>query len=243
MPIATAEHSGKLFKILFPNSKIAQKYACGRTKTTHMLCGPVAIEPVDNLKTLLNQPDLTKWFGIATDGSCDENDKFLPVLIRHFSKDGLITTSLLDMSDIDKGSDAKTMFNVCSLSLKKTNLSWELCCTYSSDNTSFMVGKNRSLLSFIKSVQPTQKVYDVGCPCHLAHLCAQKGAKMLSMQVDDFIIDSFYHFKRSIKRKATLREYMEFTNTEACNNQMAELGKISRQNFDAMGSPTIILHL
>ena len=77
-----------------------------------------------------------------------------------------------------------------------------------------MVGRNRSLLSVIKSVQPTQKVYDVGCPCHLAHLCAQKGAKMLSMQVDDFIIDLFYHFKRSVKRKATLREYMEFTNTE-----------------------------
>ena len=37
---------------------------------------------------------------------------------------------------------------------------------------------------------------------------------MLSMQVDDFIIDLFYHFKRSVKRKATLREYMEFTNTE-----------------------------
>ena len=34
------------------------------------------------------------------------------------------------------------------------------------------------------------------------------------MQVDDFIIDIFYHFKRSVKRKATLREYMEFTNTD-----------------------------
>ena len=119
---------------------------------------------------------------IATDGSSDENDKFLPVLIRHFSKDGLITTSLLDMPDIDKGSDAKTRFDVCSLSLKKANLSLELCCTYSSDNTSSMVGKNRSLLPFIKSVQPTQKVYDVGCPCPPAHLCAQKGAKKLSMQ-------------------------------------------------------------
>ena len=77
-----------------------------------------------------------------------------------------------------------------------------------------MVGKNRSLLAFIKSVQPTQKVYDVGCPCRLAHLCAQKGTKKLLMQVDDFIIDLFYHFKRSVKRKATLREYMEFPNTE-----------------------------
>ena len=114
-----AEHSGKLFKIMFPDSKIAQKYACGRTKTTHMLRGAVAKESVDNLKTLLNQSDLTKWFGTATDGSRDENDKFLPVLIRHFSKDDLITTSLLDMPNIDKGSDAKTIFDACSLSLKK----------------------------------------------------------------------------------------------------------------------------
>ena len=135
MSIATVEHSGKLLKIMFLDSKIAQKYAYGRTKTTLMLSGAAAKESVDNLKTLLNQPDLTKWFGIATDGSSDENDKFLPVLIRHFSKDGLITTSLLDMPDIDKGSDAKTMFAVCSLSLKKANLSWELCCTYSCDNT------------------------------------------------------------------------------------------------------------
>ena len=94
LTIATAENSGKLFKIMFPDSKIAQKYPCGRTKTTHMLCGAVAKESVDNLKTLLNQLDLTKWFGIATDGSSDENDKFLPVFIRHFSKDGLISTSL-----------------------------------------------------------------------------------------------------------------------------------------------------
>ena len=135
LSIATAEYSGKLLKIMFLDSNIAQKYAYGRTKTTHMLSGAAAKESVDNLKTLLNQPDLTKWFGIATDGSSDENDKFLPVLIRHFSKDGLITTSLLDMPDIDKGSDAKTMFDVCSLSCLKANLSWELCCTYSSDNT------------------------------------------------------------------------------------------------------------
>ena len=49
LPIATAEHSGKLFTIMFPDSKIAQKYAGGRTKTTHMLCGAVAKESVDNL--------------------------------------------------------------------------------------------------------------------------------------------------------------------------------------------------
>ena len=52
LPIATAEHSIRLFKIMFLDSKIAQTYACGRTKTTYVLCGTVAKEFVDNLKTL-----------------------------------------------------------------------------------------------------------------------------------------------------------------------------------------------
>ena len=47
------------------------------------------------------------------------------------------------------------------------------------------------------------------------HTCVhRKEEKVLSMQADDFITYLFYHFKRSVKRKATLREYLEFTNTE-----------------------------
>lgn len=36
----------------------------------------------------------------------------------------------------------------------------------------------------------------------------------MSIQVDDFVIDLFCHFKRSANRKTTLSEYMEFPNTE-----------------------------
>ena len=90
----------------------------------------------------------------------------------------------------------------------KASLSWETFCTYSLDNTISMSGKNKSLLKLIKDAHSEfpQKIFDVGCLCHLAHLCAPKGAKTLSMQVDDFVIDLFYHFKRSMKRKATLRD-------------------------------------
>ena len=61
--------------------------------------------------------DLLKLFGLATDG---DSDRFLSVLIRRFATNGLVTTSLIDMSDIDKGSDPKTMFETCTSSLKKT---------------------------------------------------------------------------------------------------------------------------
>ena len=49
--------------------------------------------------------------GIADDGSNDETDKYLPVLVRYEGPDGLIQTSLLDMPDINVGPDARTMFN------------------------------------------------------------------------------------------------------------------------------------
>ena len=44
--------------------------------------------------------------------------------------------------------------------------------TYSSDNDKRMVGKKYNLLRKIKKAQQCGKsIFDVGCPCHLTHLC------------------------------------------------------------------------
>ena len=42
LPLSTANHAVKLFRNMFPDSKIMTKYRCGRTKTTHILTGAVA---------------------------------------------------------------------------------------------------------------------------------------------------------------------------------------------------------
>ena len=103
LPIVTADHVGKLFKAMLPDSKIAKKRS--QTKTIHILSRAVAKLSIFDLKSALSSSDLYKWFGLATDGSSDDNDKFLPILVRHFATNGLVTTSLIDMPDIDKGSD------------------------------------------------------------------------------------------------------------------------------------------
>ena len=51
------------------------------------------------------------------------------------------------------------------------------------------------------SVQGDQKIFDVGCPCHSAHLCAGKGVKELSVNDEAFVIDIYYHFYRSAQNK------------------------------------------
>ena len=72
----------------------------------NILTGAVAKQITGNLKVELL---LTRWYGLATDGSSDY-DKFLLLLVRYVDKDSvLIWTSLLDIPDINSGSTAHQM--------------------------------------------------------------------------------------------------------------------------------------
>ena len=73
-----------------------------------------------------------------------------------------------------------------------------------------MIRQRNSLLQNTRSEQGDQEIFDVSWRCHLAYLCTGKGAKELSVNVEDFVIDIYYHYRRSIKRKNQLWEFMNF---------------------------------
>ena len=74
-----------------------------------MVTGAVAKQITCNLKGAI--VDLL-WYGLATDGSSDVDNKILPVL--HVDKDsGLIATSLLVMPNINSGLTAQQLYDVC----------------------------------------------------------------------------------------------------------------------------------
>ena len=83
LPISIADHAGKLFKKMFPDSKIAGKYASGRTKTSCIidtLSSNDKVKIADNLKKCP--------FSLATDGSTDYEDvKLYPICVRYFDSD------------------------------------------------------------------------------------------------------------------------------------------------------------
>ena len=56
----------------------------------------------------------------------------------------------------------------------------------SSDNTNSVIGQHKSLLQKGRSTQGDQKIFDVGCPCHFANVCAGKRAKELSHKFRGF---------------------------------------------------------
>ena len=210
LTLATADHMSKPFNYIFPDPQIASKCKCGRTMTLHILTGTVAKNVIKYVK---EEIIAAYCFGLLTDGNSDENDKFLPTLIRHFGKDsGFVETSLLDMPDINSCSTTEQMFETCDTVIESFSLDWSNCVSYSSDNTNSMIGKRNSVLKRITNVQGNQKTFDVGFPYHLAPLCAGKRAKELSVNVEDFVIDLYDHFRRSAKRKKQLREYIEFNN-------------------------------
>ena len=57
-----------------------------------------------------------------------------------------------------------------------------------------MIGANNSVLSRVREKQPN--VFNVGCICHLADLCASGGVKKLSLPIDEFLFDVHFHFDR-----------------------------------------------
>ena len=49
-PLSTVDHGARLFRNMFPDSKIVNKYRCGRTKKTHILTGAIAKQIISDLK-------------------------------------------------------------------------------------------------------------------------------------------------------------------------------------------------
>ena len=174
-----------------------------------MPAGIASSSVADVVCKLTSDDSVTPWFCFATDGSSDEEDKYFPILLRHWDGDrGVITTSFVDMPAINIASGAQ-IYDSITQSLASRGISWKNCAAYSSDNASVMTGVYNSLLSRIRKEAPA--VFQVGCPCHLAHLAAENGSKALSVTGDEVLIDIYNHFDKSVKRKEGLREYLEFT--------------------------------
>ena len=90
---------------------------------------------------------------------------------------------------------------------------WINCTAVGIDNTSVNIGVRNSLKVRIQA--RNSSVYFNGCPCHMIHNAAQKGAGQFSVatgfDVKEFNVDIFYWFDHSTKRKNLLQEYCQFS--------------------------------
>ena len=96
-------------------------------------------------------------------------------------------------------------------------------------NCNVMIGKNNSVLSWVKAQAPY--IYSVGCPSHLVNICAKTAAKELSLSPEELLIDIYYYFEKSSKRREDLKEFQDFCNVaqqrvqKHCPTRWLSLGK------------------
>ena len=103
--------------------------------------------------------------------------------------------------------------------LVKNDITWDKCVSLGVDNTSVNVGRHNSL-----NVEASKKNEDIilmGWLCHIAHNTASKATNSFvkvanNFDVEQFLVDVYFHFDYSSKRKNLLAEFCEFCDQQYC---------------------------
>ena len=176
-----ADHFTHLTSVMFPDSKIAKSFRSARTKTTCVVTGalyPHFSEPVVTL--CQNNP-----FSILCDEGNDNDDKNFAILVRLWDDQlGRPVTRFLHMPVCNIGT-ADKLFNAIDSTLDERKIPWCNVVGFESDTT-VMMGKRNSVLSHVKSKQPS--VFSQGCVCHLSNPCLLARVKALPVDFD-FLVD------------------------------------------------------
>lgn len=209
LPVACADHAGLLFRKMFPDSVIATKYGCGRTKTTHVL-DTLAGEDAKTIVAALRKGP----FSLATDGSNDLGSvKLYPVCVRYYDSEiGKVMCVLMSLRQCTEASTGENIFRILDDELTACNVQWQNCICFASDNASVMMGKTKGVSAFVTKSAP--HVYILGCACHLIHLAASKASSVLTVKVDELLIDVYYYLDKSSNRMQKLEMFQKLHDIE-----------------------------
>lgn len=145
MPIAVAETISPLIRNVFTDSKVAEGYSCGRTKSSCILNYALA----QNVREALIEKMKSGPFSLAIDGSSDQNveEKLNHLTVKYLdSESGMIANQLLDMC-VTKGNYAastSTIFAAVHEKMEHWQIPWSNSVTFGVDNASVNIGKRNS---------------------------------------------------------------------------------------------------
>ena len=207
LPVSVSDHMTELLKQICPDSAIAKKYQCKRTKTTHIV-QEMARDVIKSMDRALK----TEPFSISTDGSESRHKQLYPILVRYPDEElEKIVTRLLRLCECREACTGENIFNMLDSSVDKHS-DWNQCIALSVDNESTMTGLNKGLAGFIKRKQ--DKIFISGCTCHLIHLAAGKAAAKLPIKIEELLVDIYFYLEKSHKRSLLLEEFQKECGTD-----------------------------
>ncbi|XP_060556756.1 uncharacterized protein LOC132717332 [Ruditapes philippinarum] len=208
LSFSVADHFTDLVKVMFPDSDIAKKFKCRRTKTTNIVTKALAPVAEKKVTKLCRE----NKFSVLMDESNDQGDKkCVAILVRVYDTDVFkVMTYFLAMPVCNIGT-GENLFTCLQEVFTERSIPWQNMIGYSSDNAPVMIGANNSVLSRVREQQPN--VVNIGCVCHIMSTCTQYAVKKLAMPVEEVLQDTFTHFQHSSKRRQILQDFREFTDT------------------------------
>ena len=205
-----ADHATDLFKEMFKDSPTAQNYAMKATKQTALVRGLGEAYKSANVATIQRRP-----FSLSTDGSNGANSKLYPILTYVFDeKLKRIEWKLISIPALGKtqSATAEHIFQLLDSELMEHCIAYNHVIALSVDNTNTMVGHKKGLYGRFK--EKHCDIHLAGCLCHLINLATQAASSELNIGIDDLLVDIFYYFRKSDKRKAELTKLQEFYDTD-----------------------------
>ena len=141
LAFSTKDHFTKLCIKMFPDSKIAEGFACGATKTQAIIKSALAPALNENvIKACASSPFTT----ILCDGSNDQDvRKYFAIMVRFWDESAHCAISQFLAMPVCNVDTAQAMFDL-SKELECHKIPWSNVIGYTSDTASVMVGKNNS---------------------------------------------------------------------------------------------------
>lgn len=203
----------KLSRIIYPDSAIAKKTSCGRTKAEAIVTdvlGPKSVQQIVNDLTSDNCMMPTE-FAIGTDASNVKNRKMFPVCLQYFTVESGINTKLLDFVELnDEHSEAVAKMMLKSLS--ENNLDIKHVSSYAADNASVNYGVRQSVFTELK--KENGSILKANCNAHVTHNTLKKAADALKCDIETVITSVYSHFSVSANRRIQLIDFFEFVDAE-----------------------------
>ena len=144
-----SEHASKMFSKMFPDSKIASNFGCGRTKATAIVKEALAPHYLEKTVQSMSNP-----FSLLIDESNDKTDKSCIILVRTLDEElGDVCTRFLDMPVVKVGT-AVNLFAALKSSLDKHGLNFDKAMAFMSDTTNVMKGARSGVQKLISTENP-----------------------------------------------------------------------------------------
>ncbi|MGH0166412.1 UNVERIFIED_CONTAM: hypothetical protein FKN15_050763 [Acipenser sinensis] len=144
-------------------------------------------------------------YSLIVDESTDISaNKQLCVVFRYFSRklDHIVTSfaGIVSLSAGDSHSIATALFKF----LKENKLEVERCIGLATDGCITMCGKNNSVLTKLREVNP--KIVYIKCVCHSLQLCASKAMDVLPRNIEYMVSQTYSWFSHSTQRQKKYRD-------------------------------------